>query len=248
MRLTNIEDVENIKARITGFDAAILGTIYQLEKRPVTANTYEKTPNDKTLEFYMDDRNMVEATVSDEDMDVHLALFQNSIDACKSVGIEHIVVVETPATKSSKPFAKILDTAGIKFTYIHASGSLENTKLYTFEEGVQSDINIQGFTISDGYMNKNGYSAGDWSESFQDEIKGNEKQSIAREDLAAVVVQSLMSLDWGKSRCIDVSSNGALAIEDKSSDGVYVPTKVLKSDKDWCLKSEILAAKLSTID
>lgn len=250
IRLTNLKDVENIKARIQGNDAVILGTVYLLALKPVTAGTYEKSPNDKTLEFFMDDRYMVDPTISADDMDVHLELFQNSIDACKLAGIQHITVMETPATKDSKPFAEILDRAGIPFTYIHASGDLENTKSYTFEEGVQSDMNLQGFTLADGYTSKNGYTAGDWSESFNDEIKGNENQNIPREDLAAVAVQSLMSLDWRKCRCIDVSSNGKLTKKDESvsEDGQYVPQKILKSDKDWLLQSEIIAEKVRAIE
>lgn len=249
IRLTNMQEAENIEARIKGYDAAIIGTVYQLEKRPVTGGSYDISPNDKTLEFYMDNRNMVEATVADDDMDVHLTLFRNSIDACKAVGIQHVVVIETPATKDSKPFAKIIDESGINFTYIHASGELENTKLYTFEEGIQSDLSVQGFTLADGHTTKSGYTAGDWSDTFGDEIGGNRKQNVPREDLAAVVVQSLMSLDWNRSRCLDISSNGPLTTEDNSpSDKPYVPAKILKSDKDWCMKSEIIAGKMASIE
>jgi len=107
-----------------------------------------------------------------------------------------------------------------------------------------------GFTLPDGYTSKSDYSPGDWSDSFNDEIQGNKNQSIPREDLAAVVVQSLMSLDWQKSRCIDVSSNGRLVKKDPtiSQDGKYVPPKILRSDKDWLIQSEILADKVRKID
>ena len=249
IRLTNMQEMESIEARIRGYDAAVIGTIYQLEKRPITGGSYDVTPNDKTLEFYLDNRNMVEATVADDDMDVHFTLFQNSIDACKAAGIEHVVVIETPATKDSKPFAKIIDESGINFTYIHTSGELENTKFYTFEEGIQSELDVQGFTLPNDHTTKNGYKSGDWSDSFVDDIRGNVKENVPREDLAAVVVQSLLSLDWNRSRCIDISSVGPLTREDDSSaDKPYVPAKILKSDKDWCMKSEILAEKMSIID
>jgi hypothetical protein len=36
--------------------------------------------------------------------------------------------------------------------------------------------------------------------------------------------------------------------DDSSADKPYVPAKILKSDKDWCMKSEILAEKMSIID
>lgn len=226
------------------YDAVILGTVYLLETKPVTLNTYEKSPNDKAYEFYLDSRVNVEQSVSEDDLDVHLEIFKNSIEACRLANIKHITVIETPLTKkgNSKPFSEILDKAGIPFTYIKASGDLENTPSYTFEEGVVSDLNIQGFAFADDYMSKNGYSPGDWSKSLDEEVKGTKNKNIPREDLAAVAVQSLISLDWGTTRCINVSSNGKN--QNKSvSDGKY-KYKTLKSDKDWLLQSEIIAEKV----
>ena len=246
IRLTDMQSVDSIKERIKGIDAVIMGTVYQLEKRPVTANTYGKTPNDKTFEFYLDDRNLVEEDVSYDEMETHLNMFQNSIDACKLADVKHIVVLETPNTFSTKPFAEIIDNAGIPFTYIRASAPLENTKLYTFEEGIQSDVKLQGFTLGVDYASKVGYSAGDWSDSFLSEVTGG-KNAVPREDLAALAVQSLMSLEWTRSRCIDISSVGKLKKEQNSSDE-YRPKKILKSDRDWCMNSGELAAKLSSID
>jgi hypothetical protein len=246
IRLTDMQSVDSIKERIMGMDAVVLGTVYQLEKRPVTANTYGKTPNDKTFEFYLDNRNLVEEDVPYDEMDTHLTMFQNSIDACKLAEVKHIVVVESPNTSSSQPFAEILDKAGIPFTFLYSSGSLENTKLYTFEKGIQSDINVQGFTLAKDYTSKNGYKAGDWSESFLNEIKEG-KNNVPREDLAALVVQSLMSLDWTRSRCINVSSRGVMKKEENVSKE-YKPKKILRSDQEWCMKSDILAEKLSSIE
>ena len=246
IRLTDMQSVDSIKERIKGIDAVVLGTVYQLEKRPVTANTYGKTPNDKTFEFYLDDRNLAEEDIPYDDMDTHLPIFQNSIEACKLAGVKHIVVVETPNTSSTQPFAEILDDSGIPFTFVHASGSLENTKLYSFEEGIQSDINVQGFTLAKDYTFKKGYKSGDWNESFRSEIKEG-KNVLPREDLAAVVVQSLMSLDWTRSRCINVSTGGLMKKE-KNVSSEYKPKKILKSDREWCMKSEILAEKLSVIE
>ena len=51
--LTNMMDVDYIKKNLKGMDAAILGTCYELETRPVTGNTYETSPNSKTKEFYL---------------------------------------------------------------------------------------------------------------------------------------------------------------------------------------------------
>lgn len=252
IRLTNMQDMDSIKDRIKGYDAAIIGTVYQMESRPVTAGSYEKTPNDKTLEFYLDDRSTVTQAVEANDyMNTHLNIFQNTIQACKLAGIQHLVVVETPGTSMTKPFAKNIDEAGINFTYIRSNGKLENTKMYTFEDGIQSDIDIEEvFTLQSGYNMKSGYEAGDWSESLSKGNDSNDKnQIIPREDLAAVAVQSLMSLDWNTSRCLVVSSNGLLASSDLRKDGGITDftKKNLKSDKDWCMNSELIMTKMEAL-
>mmetsp|Transcript_23847 Transcript_23847/g.36288 ORF Transcript_23847/g.36288 Transcript_23847/m.36288 type:complete len:372 (-) Transcript_23847:7-1122(-) len=251
IRLTNMQDVDGIAERIREIDAVVLGTVYQLEQRPVTGGTYDKTPNCKTQEFYLDEKYAANPSPENDDLDFHLNLFQNSLDACKKADIKHVVVVETPATQSSKPFAQILDKAKIPFTYIRANGELVKTKIYTFEDGLQCDMNLEGFSLPEGFVEKVDYNAGDWSSSFEEETKkskGDESNLIAREDLAAVAVQSLMTLDWTRSRCIAVSSNGSLASDSEEDDGVYKPPTILKSDKDWCINSGILAEKLTNID
>jgi len=243
IRLTDMQDVDAICQRLKGMDAAILGTVYQMEQKSVALNTYEKTPNDKTFEFYLDDRYGSEWDVSPDDIERHLELFQNSVDACKAAGLEHIVVIETPNTKDVKPFAKILDEAGVPFTYIRIEGSLENTKMYTFEEGIQSNIQIDGLTLSDNYMFKTGYNAGDWSdlapETTQDDIAA--AAVVAREDVAALVVQTLISLEWSQSKCLKLVSKGPLEKPDEKKNSK------MKSDKEWCMKSQHLAKALTSI-
>jgi hypothetical protein len=54
VKLTDMTSVESIRSRVRGFDVVVLATLYTLESRPVTGGSYEKTPNDKTLELYMD--------------------------------------------------------------------------------------------------------------------------------------------------------------------------------------------------
>lgn len=245
IRLTNMRNVDSIQARIQGYDAAIIGTIYQLETRPVTAGSYEKTPNDKTLEFYLDDSSMATSSVSNDDLEVHLNMFQNTVEACKLAGIQHLVVIETPATTNAKPFAKILDDAGINFTYIRSNGKLENTKLYTFENGIQSDVTIQGFVLPAGYSSKSGYEVENWGNilSRNDATMQENKDCILpREDLAAVVVQSLMSFDWGMSRFLHVSSNGFLGSNDTLGN-----TRNMKFDKEWCFNSGLIMEKMDML-
>lgn len=249
VRLTNMQDVDHIEERLKGFDAAILGTIYTCETRPITLNTYNLTPNQKTMEFYLDDRYGVDDEMKGK-MEFHLNLFNNSVKACKAAGLQHIVVIESPNTPSAKPFAEILDKNDIAFTYIRASGTLENTKYFTFEEGIQGNIRIDGFTFADDYSKKIGYKYGDWSDNFEIETIDTEKGNIAREDLAAVAVQGIMSLDWSKSRFLDVWCDGKLNPVDEKDDtnAVYVPKKILKSDRDWCVNSSSIQNIMINID
>ncbi len=249
IRLTNMQDIDHIKDRLKGFNAAVLGTIYTCETRPITLNTYNLTPNQKTIEFYMDDRYGVDDELKGN-MDFHLTMFHNTVKACKAAGLQHIVVIESPNTPSAKPFAEILDMNDIAFTYIRASGTLMNTKSYTFEEGIQGDISLDGFTFADNYSKRMGYSNGDWSENFVNDIMETNAGDIAREDLAAVAVQGLMSLDWSKSRCLNVRCNGKIKFEDDENDknAAYVPKKILKSDRDWCINSSLIEKLMIDID
>lgn len=95
VRLVDFSDVEHVTERLKSFDAAVLGTSYQLERRSVTGNTYEKTPNDKTYDFYLDERyGAREEDVPADDSSIHTEMFETAIRACKDSGsIRHVVVV-----------------------------------------------------------------------------------------------------------------------------------------------------------
>lgn len=47
IKLTDLSSVESIQNRLEGWDAIIFGSDLFLQTRSVTANTYERTPNDK---------------------------------------------------------------------------------------------------------------------------------------------------------------------------------------------------------
>eukprot|EP00568_Trieres_chinensis_P012897 CAMPEP_0183295588 /NCGR_PEP_ID=MMETSP0160_2-20130417/3496_1 /TAXON_ID=2839 ORGANISM="Odontella Sinensis, Strain Grunow 1884" /NCGR_SAMPLE_ID=MMETSP0160_2 /ASSEMBLY_ACC=CAM_ASM_000250 /LENGTH=335 /DNA_ID=CAMNT_0025457097 /DNA_START=153 /DNA_END=1156 /DNA_ORIENTATION=- len=242
VRLTDMQNVEAIAARLSGFDAAICGTVYQLEQRPVTANTYEKTPNDKTYEFYLDERRggMGQTDVDWDELDIHLGLFENTIAACKLAKLKHLVVIETPETNGSESFAKVLGESGIPFTYIRVRGGLESCKAYSFEMGLQGDLEIQGSSLTNGYTSAIG---GDWLPLVEESREDLEdKCKVSREDVSALAVQSLMSLDWARSRYLDVSSQGKLSKE--SGDERMFSTRPKRYDREWCVNSQILADKL----
>ena len=263
MRLVDMSNVEHVAARLKGADAVVLGTICQLEPgRSVTANTYEKTPNDKTIEFFLDEKrgfgDEYAAQDAKEQLDVHLELFQTAIDACKLAGsIQHVVVLETPHTPSSEPFAKIMDNSGLKFTYIYTNASRgggdsstwTQSKDWTFEKGVvrKNGMNLETAVLGDDYMTKPGYEAGDWASSLPELTRGS--ADIFREDVAALAVQSMLSLDWDKCRVIGLSCLDQDGAENESANASkFRPSRPPKSDREWCMNSNIIADLLSVVD
>mmetsp|Transcript_1744 Transcript_1744/g.2423 ORF Transcript_1744/g.2423 Transcript_1744/m.2423 type:complete len:367 (-) Transcript_1744:115-1215(-) len=237
VRLTDMQDSNMIGQRLSGYKAVIMGTLYQLEELPVTGNSYETSPNDKTWEFYLDNKNTVETL--DVDLETHLSIFKNTLDGCKQAGIEHIVILETPQTQDAKPFAELLDKSGLQFTYIHSLSELDTFQDYTYFKGVQGDLDIQSFTFAQGYTTADGYNAGDWMDALADTRREEGAGTIFREDLAALAVQCLQSLDWSTSRCLEVSCTAPL--ENARTVAGSRP------DKEWCVNSNSLAEKLGPV-
>ena len=196
VRLVNMESADHVTERLNGIDAVFLGTVNSLEfNRPVTANTYEESPNDKTIEFFMDCRRTVfeeEDPISDEELlKINLRLFETAVTACKEAEMKHLVVIETPSTPSAAPFAKILDDAGIPFTYIYTQSEWNNSKDWTFEKGIvrsEGDLSLEHATLAENYLSRPEYEVGDWADS----LPGTASGTVYREDIATVAVQSLM--------------------------------------------------------
>jgi len=269
LQLTNMGSIDYIQRALSGIDAVIIGTMYTLESRSVTGNTYAESPNDKTLEFYLDDSSQCQFETPQPD-DVHLRLFENSVTACVKANIQHLVVIETPLTTSTmrKEFAKLLDTSGLAFTYIRVGNNNNNddattpweaTKLYTFEQGIQSKLNVDSFTLKDNYQRQGNYESGDWMDFFDEDDDDTEASRLVksrrnklleqtqtappREDIAAVAVQILLSCDWEKSRCMRIVSNGELMSKEERK-----KQEIQRTDKEWCIKSELVAQALASVD
>ena len=223
VKLTNMTSVDYIQTRLNGFDAAVLGTRCMLEQRPVTGGSYENTPNDKTMEFYMD-RPRSSTVKGLDNPDYCMTLFQNSLEASKAERLRHLVVIETDLQfedDSSHPGTKYLDLleeSGIAFTYIRPVGKLENQQDYTYAKGLGGDLKIT-------------------QASSAEEFKSS-SDSIYREDVAAVAVQALMSLDWSDSRVLQVQQAGQF---DSISNTKAVP------QKEWCMNSQVIGESLDVL-
>ena len=229
-------DVSHIQERLKGFDLAILGTTYQLERRSVTLNTYEKSPNDKTFEFYLDERyGAWENDIPSNDSSIHTTVFRNSILASKQSGIKHVVVVETPRTVKPMDFVSILEEVGIAYTYIRTNSPLKKDITYTFEKGSSNKLMVTRLPL------------GSTLSSVDDTQQSENGQVVRREDLAALVVQSFMTLNWGESRILEVKpSTGSSISSGFEADGSK-RNKGQRYDKEWCPNSKLLAEALSSL-
>lgn len=239
VRLTDMMNVKSITQRLDGYSAVIMGTEYYLERRPVTGNTYEKSPNDKTYEFYLDTpRRGVDEDSMAVNPEYQRLLFENSLQACQdSDSVRHVMVIESPFTSeaSANHCAKLLDESKVPFTYIKVNGPLQNFQDYTFSKGIQGDLQIESFTFTPVYASQPDYETGHWMKQVTSEMSTSDN-AVYREDVAALIVQSLQSLDWSTSRCLVVSSSGEL---NKSFGG--------RLDQEWCVNAEMLAEKLSVV-
>lgn len=223
--LTNMSDEGSIERNLKDIDAVVLGTEYQYEVRPITFGTYEKGPNDKTLEFYLNEKSGITYQIVDKDNDYNLSLFRKTLEACKVANVKHVVAIHKYADNDLvQDFYNILKDVGVEFTLILCAGDLEKCKDYTFEGGIYGDLNIESITTNE----KNAL----------DLDRMGSSGALKKEDVAALAVQTLQSLDWSKSRVLSVAMDGIL---DESA-----PLK--KVDREWCVKSELLKEKLATLE
>lgn len=138
VKLTDMSSIDSIENRLQGFDAAILATSYALETRPVTGGSYDKTPNDKTTEFYMD---RPSSGIVFDSLDQSFELFCLTLEASRAAGIKRLIVIETDNQfeRDSTPGDKYLDllnTSDIPYSYIRPNGKLENfPSPWTFAKG-----------------------------------------------------------------------------------------------------------------
>ena len=228
IRLVNILDADHIRDRILNFDAAVIGTTYQLEQRSVTLNTYEVTPNDKAFEIYLDDRYGAKSDNAPLDDDIfHSVVFQNSIRACIEAGLSHVVVIETPRTVTTGNTGLYLDIlesqSEITYTYIKSRSPLGKDITYSFEKGINSLVEI---------TSPRSLSA-----------ESADGAELKRETLAAIAVQALQSCDWKTSRILEVE-----ALPGDPPDTEYEQKRSKQNfSREWCPNSHIIAEKLELL-
>lgn len=229
VRPTDMTSVESIRSKLNGFDAAIIGTRYCFKTMPITAGTYGRGPNDKTKEFYMDQPRSLTSKLMD-DLEYSDQIFLNTLEACtNSNKMRHLVVVETDAEFDNKDgevgyvgdkYIQALENAQVPYTYIRPLGRLDNIKNFTFKSGIQSELRITQ------------------ANSLEELVPVADDQTVYREHLAAVCVQSLMTLGWEDNRVIQV--------EQSTEDSDFGASKAAPQ-KEWCVNSGIVMDCLAAI-
>jgi hypothetical protein len=222
VRPTDMTSVESIKTKLNGFDAAIMATRYCFKTLPVTMGTFGKGPNAKTKEFFMDQPRSFTNKLMD-DIEYSNDVFSNTLEACKnSNSLRHLVVVETDAEFDNNyvgdKYIQALEEAQIPYTYIRPVGKLENVENFTFEKGIQTDLQISRANSVEEFLSV-------------------EDKTVYREHVAAVCVQALMTLGWEDNRVIQV---------EQSSDQLDFAGKVTPQ-KEWCVNSGVIMDSLAVI-
>jgi hypothetical protein len=219
VKLANLTDTAAIATALKGWDALILGSDVGVTRRVVTPGSYEKTPNCKTFELYWPaPANLVQ---SPETEVLRLEMLQNVLEGAKLAGVQHVCFVDDAQDDA---LLEALQTAGVPYTCLRAttaSGPLVVCKDYTYRFGVVD--RLQATPRLNG------------EDSSSSDLSTTSAVPVHVEDMAALAVQTLLSLDWTKSRCLDVASQGPVGETTASRK---------RPDQEWCVNSHLLETSL----
>jgi hypothetical protein len=217
IKLTNLQSVEAIQERMQGWDAIILGNDLTVTQRPCTANTFETSPNEKTWEIYWELKSNADADEKSGEISTAKShILSNVLQAAKFAKIQHIVAVDSSPDQSLE---SQLSQCGLPFTCIQPVGQLIQVPDYTFRKGVVGELSVQPSL----------------SETMS---RVNDNNQLAEEDIAALCVQVLQSLDWTTSRSLQVSCSGPVEVNEPV---------VKRPDQEWCVESRKLESSLASI-
>lgn len=147
-------------------------------------------------------------------------IIDNVLQACKEAGIQHIIGVATRHTNNPLDnFLKQVKDCGVPYTLLQCPGELTRLQDYTYRKGVQGNLVIEPASGDTTDLTSSG--------------------SIYREDIAAISLQCLQSLDWNRCRHLVVNSNGPISINEASSK---------RLDQEWVVNSRALEKNLASID
>jgi hypothetical protein len=245
IKLTDLSCIDFIAQRLQGFNGLILGDDLEILQRKCTPGSYEKTPNDKVYEAYwptlagsVSIKNDNEAEALDR---IREQLLNNILQGAKQAGtIQHIVAVTDDNGNGNDAFLSRLKDCGIPYTCLHPTEPWARIPDYTYRKGVQTDLQIQ--TMSDN----------DITSPSSSSSSAAAQEPIAMEDMAALCVQCLQSLDWTTSRHLRVSCQGPVTpamIQQATTTTTAAsgPRPPKRPDQDWCVNSNVLERALRSI-
>lgn len=228
IKLTDLMDPEAIAKNLRGWDALIVGTDVGLSERTVTLGTYEKTPNDRTVELYWSAP--AKLRPPDNIDQVRQTLLNNLIQGAQQAGVQHVCLVDEVGDDAT--LQTLRESTSLTYTClrpISAGGPSPLTVRpdYTYRTGVMQMLRVEPLSeMGNGPDSEKTSSSSSPSSSAP---------MLYREDLAALVVQSLLQLDWSQSRCLQVSTQG----QEPSSVLLAMGPK-RRPDQEWCVRSFIL--------
>ncbi|KAL7581006.1 hypothetical protein ACA910_005815 [Epithemia clementina (nom. ined.)] len=214
VKLTDFTSVQAIQSRLSGYDALILGSDMAVQSRKLTFGTYERSPNDKCNEIYW--KGPPTLIPQDGDRAIVEGILTNVLEAAKAAQMKHIVFVDE--SRDGFSYSGLLENTGVPFTRILPAGELVPLASYTYKDGVQGDL-----------------------------VLNQEKQTFAydgrcyEEDIAALCIQCLLTLDWSRSRSFTVSTAGPI-----TKDAIAQLKNTKRPDQQWCVNSLLLERALAS--
>jgi hypothetical protein len=185
--LTNLQSVEALGRRLANFDYVVLPVEWGLSQARVTASTYEKGPNDMTVEaFFQAGSGEGEAY----DADTSASIFGNVLKAAAGAR-SHMVVVGTGQREKDDEAIRSLEASKGTYTFLRPQAEMFSQPIgWTYEVGLSN--------LLLGKVEKEG-----------EEVAAVEGGSEMRStDLAGFVVAAIMSLDPEESRVLSVYDSG----------------------------------------
>jgi hypothetical protein len=181
----------------------------------------------RSWEIYWDEPkgSYTDLNLSPDATEIKDQILFNFITAAKRAQIQHMVVV-TEKDSSSSVLLSQLELSGIPFTCIVTPKLTDRSSCgFSFQDGLCDDLII---TSIDNLSSDSSNS-------------GSIGSAVCREDVAALCVQVLQSLQWNKRRYLEVTSNGPVKVPSLPNGR---PKRV---DQQWCIDSFILEEKLNNI-
>jgi hypothetical protein len=211
--IANLFSIEDIAGRLRNIDALVLGTDIGVAVRPVTPNTFP-TRQSQTCELYWPaPKNLLD--VPENWTTLRGLIIRNLLEGARVAGVQHICLVDDAHDSNA---LQQLQATGIPYTCLASTANqLMEHPSYSCRLGVLDKLEARVMGDRD-VMQASPY--------------------LHREDLAALAVECLLSLDWTQSRRLAVTSLGKL--QDKDDEWI----RQKQENKEWCHNEHILKEAL----